>query len=68
MPALRIAVEVLTVEKGLWCRTCALPAGRRIWYVSQTGPAMSLRTHTCCRDGGCDHDVDTAVDPDDDRD
>ncbi len=58
MPALRVSIEILQRDEGLWCRTCALGTGVRVWYVSQTGPAMSLRSHVCCDDGGCGHDVD----------
>lgn len=55
MPALRVSVEMVSVDHGLWCHTCALPSGIRVWYVTQTGPAMSLRMHLCCDEGGCEH-------------
>jgi len=59
---LRVAIEILEVEDGLWCRTCALPSGRRVWFTCQTGPALSLREHLCCADGGCGHDIDPTRD------
>ena len=58
MATVRVTVEVIARDYGLWCRTCALPSGVRTVYATQTGLALSLRTHVCCDDGGCGHDID----------
>ena len=54
---LRVAVEPVALDEGLWCRTCALPAGARIWFTVTTGPRMTLQSKVQCRDcGGTDVD------------
>lgn len=59
MVAVRVSVEILTVETGLWCNTCALPSGLRVWYVTSTGCRSTLRSKLSCDDAGdqAGHDV-----------
>lgn len=49
-----VRVEVIDVEAGLWCRTCALPSGLRFWAI--TNPAMTMHAVLRCRDCG-GHDI-----------
>jgi hypothetical protein len=52
MAILTGAIEVVAVDTGLWCRTCALSSGIRVWFVTRTGPAMTMRSTLGCMD--CD--------------
>lgn len=55
----RIRVEQIAVDTGLWCNTCLLSSGVRVWFTVASGLAMSLRSTTRCRDCGGD-DLDEA--------
>lgn len=54
MATVVVQVEVIGVEVGHWCNICLLSSGMRVWYVTATGPAITLRSVTGCRDE--DHD------------
>jgi len=45
-------VEVLSLETGLWCMDCMLSTGLRLWYVTSTGLASTLRSKAECRECG----------------
>lgn len=56
--AVRAHVEEIALDEGLWCRTCFLPSGVRIWFTVTFGPRMVLRTTIRCRGcGGSDVDA-----------
>lgn len=45
-------VEVLSLETGLWCMDCMLSSGLRLWFVTSTGLASTLRSRVECRECG----------------
>lgn len=66
MATVRVHMEILSVETGLWCNTCVLPSGVRVWYVTTAGGArMTLRSKRTCddaQDAGHDGDRHDVVD------
>lgn len=50
--AMRVRVEEVACDEGLWCRPCALPSGVRIWFTVAIGPRLVLRSTLRCRDCG----------------
>lgn len=48
--AVRVCVEFLGYQTGLWCRTCMLGSGARFWYVATIGETQSLRDAYACLD------------------
>lgn len=62
MAVVAVAMEVLLIEGGHWCRSCLLSSGVRIWFVTRTGPASTLRSGLRCTDcGGDDIEVGPVV-------
>ena len=58
--SVRVHMEILDVEVGLWCNTCMLPSGVLVRFVTSTGTSMSLRQKLSCEDAedhGPRHDV-----------
>lgn len=49
-----VRVEQVAIDTGLWCRTCLLSSGVRVWFTATIGVAMSLRSATRCCDCGGD--------------
>lgn len=57
-------VEVLGVEVGHWCNACMRSSAIRVWYVTRTGLAMTLRQGAACADRECDsRDVELTEQP-----
>lgn len=56
----RVEVEYVSYDVGLWCRPCALSTGARIWFTTRVqGGATELRSNVFCTECGS-RDVETA--------
>lgn len=43
-----VRAEYLTQDLGLWCNTCMLPSGIRVWVAIYLGPRMHLQERLWC--------------------
>jgi hypothetical protein len=50
---LAISVEVLSVERGIWCDACALSSAARVWFTTTTNDHATLRSKTVCAGPEC---------------
>lgn len=41
-------IEVLCYDLGLWCRTCNLSSGVRVWFTATIGERTTLRSTLGC--------------------
>lgn len=46
-----ILFEVLSMEHGIWCDSCALSSAHRVWFTVTTNGRVQMKSKVVCE--GC---------------